>query len=197
MDGQQSCISCLKRTHISNLHYNLWIMNVLCVAAHPDDEVLGVDESLARHTTNGDSVHVCPLSDGVTSGYDEGDAPTDEIEQRRERTERPCDRLSATISFCGFPHNSFDTAPSLDIVRTVESEIADQDSEVVYTHHYGDLNIDYLDTKLDALSAYERGLQEPPHSRTVETVAKNAKVWDVKNGVHPAEPFKLLREVDQ
>lgn len=118
-------------------------MNVLCVAAHPDDEVLGVGGSLARHARDGDDVHVCILSDGVTSRYDERDTPTDEIEQRRARAERACGRLGATISFYGFPDNSFDTAPLLDIVQTVEAEIIDHDPEVVYTHHYGDLNIDH------------------------------------------------------
>lgn len=225
-------------------------MNVLCVAAHPDDEVLGVGGSLSRHATDGDDVHVCILSDGVTSRYDETDAPTDEIEQRRSHAERACDRLGASVSFYGFPDNSFDTVPLLDIVQTIETEIADHDPDVVYTHHYGDLNVDHelacratvtatrpladsyvrrvygfetlsatewsvpeptnafqpttfinvsdhLDAKLDALSAYERELRDSPHPRTIETVRKNAEVWGAKSGVPAAEPFELLREVDQ
>ena len=42
-------------------------MNILCVAAHPDDEVLGARGTLARHSTAGDTVHVCMLADGVLS----------------------------------------------------------------------------------------------------------------------------------
>jgi LmbE family N-acetylglucosaminyl deacetylase len=47
------------------------VMSVLCVVAHPDDEVLGVGGTLARHASDGDDVHVCVFSDGVTSRYDD------------------------------------------------------------------------------------------------------------------------------
>ena len=33
-------------------------MKILVVVAHPDDEVLGVGATLARHVSNGDDVHV-------------------------------------------------------------------------------------------------------------------------------------------
>lgn len=225
-------------------------MCILSVVAHPDDEVLGVGGALARHAAEGDDVHICILSDGVTSRYDDQEASDAEIEQRRERAKRVAKTLGATVSLYGYPDNSFDTAPLLDIVQTVEAEIADHAPEVVYTHHYGDLNVDHeltcratvtatrpladncvrrvyafetlsatewsvpeptnafqpttfmdvsdhLDSKLDALSVYERELREPPHPRTVETVRKNAEVWGAKSGVPAAEPFELLREVNR
>jgi len=118
-------------------------MSVLCVVAHPDDEVLGVGGTLARHAADGDDVHICILSDGVTSRYDETDAADAEIQQRRQRAEQAADALGATVSLHGFPDNSFDTVPLLDIIQVIEREVADHDPEVVYTHHYGDLNIDH------------------------------------------------------
>ena len=63
-------------------------MSVLCIGAHPDDEVLGVGGTLARHTANETDVHVCLLSDGVTSRYDEEDSAREEIQQRRDRARR-------------------------------------------------------------------------------------------------------------
>ena len=223
-------------------------MSVLCIGAHPDDEVLGVGGTLARHATNGKDVHVCLLSDGVTSRYDDEDSAQEEIQQRRDRAQRACEMLGATVSLHGFPDNSFDTVPLLDIVQTVEAEIEEHEPTVVYTHHYGDLNIDHelacratvtatrpladsgvervlafetlsatewsvpepsnafqpttfvdisdhLDTKLEALSVYERELREPPHPRTPETVRQNAEVWGTKAGLEAAEPFELLRKV--
>jgi len=118
-------------------------MSVLCIAAHPDDEVLGVGGTLARHAADGDDVHVCLLSDGVTSRYDEDEAADAEIRRRRDRARRACETLGATVSFHSFPDNSFDTVPLLDIVQTVESEVEAHAPDVVYTHHYGDLNIDH------------------------------------------------------
>lgn len=223
-------------------------MSILCVVAHPDDEVLGVGGTLARHAADGDDVHICILSDGVTSRYDETDAAEAEIEQRRQRATEAAETLGATVSLYGFPDNRFDTVPLLDIVQTIESEIVDQSPDIVYTHHYGDLNIDHeltcratitatrpltdsevdrvlafetlsasewsvprpdnafqptsfvnitdcLDTKTDALSAYERELCEPPHPRTIDTVRQNAEVWGAKAGVPAAEPFEILREI--
>lgn len=223
-------------------------MSVLCVAAHPDDEILGVGGTLARHAEAGEDVHVCILSDGVTSRYDEQDTAQEEINQRRSRARKACETLGATISLHGLPDNRFDTVPLLDIVQTVESEIESHDPDVVYTHHYGDLNVDHelasratvtatrpladsnvervlafetlsasewstpnpsnafqpttfvdvaghLDTKLNALSVYERELRDPPHPRTIDTVQKNAAVWGAKSGIDAAEPFQLLRSV--
>ena len=223
-------------------------MSVLCIGAHPDDEVLGVGGTLARHAANGTDVRVCLLSDGVTSRYDEEDSAREEIQQRRDRARQACETLGATVSLHGFPDNSFDTVPLLDIVQTIEAEIEEREPTVVYTHHYGDLNMDHelacratvtatrpladsgvervlafetlsatewsvpepsnafqptafvdvsdhLDTKLEALSVYERELREPPHPRTPETVRQNAEVWGTKAGLDAAEPFELLREV--
>lgn len=120
-------------------------MDVLCVVAHPDDEVLGVGGTLARHAASGDDVHVCILSDGVTSRYEEVDAEAEqEIHQRHDRARNACDRLGVeSVSLHEFPDNQFDTVPFLDLVQTVEEEIEDHDSEIVYTQHYGDLNVDH------------------------------------------------------
>ena len=100
-------------------------MSVLCIGAHPDDEVLGVGGTLARHAANGTDVHVCLLSDGVTSRYDEEDSAREEIQQRRDRARQACETLGATVSLHGFPDNSFDTVPLLDIVQTIKMEIED------------------------------------------------------------------------
>ncbi|MBT5399640.1 PIG-L family deacetylase, partial [bacterium] len=43
---------------------------VLIVAAHPDDEVLGCGGTIARHTDDGDEVHVVFMADGVSSRED-------------------------------------------------------------------------------------------------------------------------------
>ena len=42
-------------------------MKVLVVAAHPDDEVLGCGGAIAKHTEQGDIVHVLIMAEGATS----------------------------------------------------------------------------------------------------------------------------------
>ena len=39
--------------------------NILVIAAHPDDEVLGCGGTMARHRANGDKVAVLFIADGV------------------------------------------------------------------------------------------------------------------------------------
>ena len=42
-------------------------MNILVVAAHPDDEVLGPGGTLAKHARSGDTVVVSILGEGATA----------------------------------------------------------------------------------------------------------------------------------
>ena len=59
--------------------------DVLVVAAHADDEVLGCGGSLARHVAEGDRVHVVYLADGVTA---RGDGDTQAQQRRLHASER-------------------------------------------------------------------------------------------------------------
>ena len=46
---------------------------VLVVAAHPDDEVLGCGGTIARHVDSGDQVQVLIVAEGATSRQQERD----------------------------------------------------------------------------------------------------------------------------
>ena len=139
-------------------------MNVLCVVAHPDDEVIGVGGTLAKHATEGDDVHVAILSDGVTSRHETiTDEAQAEIDERRERAERACTHLGASVSFHTFPDQEFDTVPLIDLVQTVEDEIDSHRPEVVYTHHHGDLNIDHELTCRAVMTAARPQTSSPVH----------------------------------
>jgi LmbE family N-acetylglucosaminyl deacetylase len=153
-------------------------VSVLCIAAHPDDEVLGVGGALARHASEGEEVHVCILSDGVTSRYDDEDAATEDIERRRRRAERACGTLGATVSFYGFPDNSFDTVPLLDIIQVIESEITTQEPSLVYTHHYGDLNIDH-ELACRATVTATRPLSDSGVERVLAYETLSASEWSI------------------
>ena len=42
-------------------------MNVLIIAAHPDDEILGMGGTIAKHTSQHDNVSVIYMATGVTA----------------------------------------------------------------------------------------------------------------------------------
>ncbi len=166
-------------------------MSVLCTVAHPDDEVLGVGGALARHTADGEDVHVCILSDGVTSRYDDTDAANEEIRQRRQRAERAAETLGATVSLHSFPDNCFDTVPLLDIVQTIESEIADHSPDTVYTHHYGDLNIDH-ELACRATITATRPLADSDIDRVLAFETLSASEWSVPSPDNAFQPTSFV-----
>lgn len=116
-------------------------MNILIVAAHPDDEILGCGGTIARHADEGDDVHVLFLADGTSSR----DEKSESLRLMREEAAiHACTAVGATAPvFLGFPDNAMDTVPLLEVIRAVESEIWKVEPSIIYTHHEGDLNIDH------------------------------------------------------
>jgi LmbE family N-acetylglucosaminyl deacetylase len=166
-------------------------MSVLCIAAHPDDEVLGAGGTLARHAAEGEDVHVCILSDGVTSRYDNPENATEEMEQRRDRARRACETLGATVSLHGFPDNQFDTVPLLDIVQTIEEEIVTHNPQVIYTHHYGDLNIDH-ELVCRATVTATRPLANSRIKRVLAFETLSATEWSVPSPENVFQPTSFV-----
>lgn len=125
--------------------------NVLVVAAHPDDEVLGCGGAIARHTSEGDEVRVIFAADGV------GARATDFDKSLKERRKSAYDALSLlgvkTVNFFDFPDNQLDTVPLLSVIQKIEGLTKEFQPEIVYTHHYGDLNIDHALTAKACMTA--------------------------------------------
>ena len=114
---------------------------ILIVAAHADDEVLGCGGTIARHTADGDIVHAVFIADGVSS---RADADSIEIDRRHAAASKAHALLGIrTARYLGLPDNRLDTIPLLDIVRILEEIIIKISPEIIYTHHFGDLNVDH------------------------------------------------------
>lgn len=125
--------------------------SVLVVAAHADDEALGCGGAIARHAASGDQVHVVFVADGVTSRPNAGG---DEIARRQQATEQARSILGIRSTvFLGLPDNRLDSLPLLDIVQPLEAIVARLAPELVYTHHYGDLNVDHRLTHQAVMTA--------------------------------------------
>jgi len=134
---------------------------------------------------------MCILSDGVTSRYDDTDAAVEEIEQRQKRAEQAADALGATVSLHGFPDNSFDTVPLLDIVQTIEAEITEHTPDIVYTHHYGDLNIDH-ELACRATITATRPLADSTVQRVLAFETLSASEWSVPRPNNSFQPTSFV-----
>ncbi len=188
-------------------------MRVLCLAAHPDDEILGPGGTLLRHKAAGDDVEAVLMY--------------------------PCrvglEEVATAALRLGFPVTSMYGIDPEDIVAAATPDI-------VYTHWRGDLNrdhrelhervlvacrpqsgvkaiyafdtasstewgiepfvpdtfVDIRDTwvrKMQALAAYESELRPPPHPRNKGSLITRAGYWGQHAGLEYAEAFVTIRRV--
>nr|WP_198984584.1 PIG-L deacetylase family protein [Herbaspirillum sp. ASV7] len=114
---------------------------VLVVAAHADDEALGCGGTIAKHAAEGDHVHVVFVADGVTSRN--GAEPTDLLQRQQATESARCILGISSVTFLNLPDNRLDGLPLLDVVQPLEALIGNLAPAIVYTHHYGDLNVDH------------------------------------------------------
>lgn len=130
-------------------------MNVVVVAAHPDDEVLGCGATIARLAHEGANVHIAILGEGITSrSADRSASKSVEIEGLHKNAREAAKLLGAkSVSLHNLPDNRFDTVPLLEIVKTVEALVEERKPEVIYTHHGSDLNVDHQLTNKAVLTA--------------------------------------------
>jgi len=125
---------------------------ILVVAAHADDEALGCGGTIARHVSEGDSVHLVLMADGVNS---RSSVTNMDAEQRRNHALHTAQKILgiSSIECFGFPDNKMDSLPLLDIVKPLESVISKIQPSVIYTHHHGDLNVDHQLTHKAVMTA--------------------------------------------
>lgn len=114
---------------------------VAVIVAHPDDEVLGCGGTISKHKSQNDDVYVVFVSDGVTSRVNFSD---NDFKARIKSANSAKEILGINeIFFLNYPDNQLDTVPFLNIVQSLEKILHRIKPDVVYTHHYGDLNIDH------------------------------------------------------
>lgn len=122
-------------------------MNVLVVAAHPDDECLGCGGTIAKLISEGHTVTLSFLGQGRPSDYP----------KPIECATRAANVLgiieSKHVISRGLPDNKFDTVPLLDIAHCVEADIDSVQPDTIFTHCASDLNVDHRLTHQAVLTA--------------------------------------------
>ena len=120
--------------------------DVLIIAAHPDDEVLGCGGTMVKHMQNGDDVHVLILAEGMTSrdATRNRDGRLDDLITLADTAKKANDIIGGTsLHLHDFSDNRMDSLDLLDVVKVVEGFIEKYQPSIVYTHHRGDVNIDH------------------------------------------------------
>lgn len=119
---------------------------ILVVAAHPDDEVLGCGGTIARHADAGDSVQVLILAEGATSRQQQRDRDLaiDELSALAQAAQKAGAILgAAAVELLDLPDNRLDSLDRLDLIKQIEAFIDRHRPEIIYVHHAGDVNVDH------------------------------------------------------
>lgn len=120
-------------------------MNVLVIAAHPDDVVLGCGGTIAKLAMEGTAVSAAIISQGSTSRYAKHEEVAPDVVQKlREWSQEAAHILGlANVTYFDYPDNRLDSVDLLDIVKAIERVVEDVKPRVVFTQHGGDLNNDH------------------------------------------------------
>lgn len=118
---------------------------IAVIAAHADDEALGCGGTIAKFVKAGCQVHVLLLADGETSRSDLDAENYDKATKLRKKAAARANEILGTTSLTtlNFPDNRMDGLELLDVVKVVETFIAEHRPNVVITHFPNDVNIDH------------------------------------------------------
>jgi len=165
-------------------------MNVLVVAAHPDDEVLGCGGAIAKHIYQEDKVHILILAEGATSRIRERDRNQFQSElSALEISAHQAGKILGINSLYlhDFPDNRMDGCDLLDIVKVIEKAIVQHHPQIVYTHHHGDVNIDHRLTHEAVVTACRPLPNHPVHTLLFFEVPSSTE-WQTAGSASPFIP---------
>jgi N-acetylglucosamine malate deacetylase 1 len=146
---------------------------VLVIAAHPDDEVLGMGGTIAVHTDRGDAVRVLVVTDGSSTQYP-GDTGI------RERKETEALAAAAELGVTDYVHLDLpdmrlDTLAHVDVNRVVEEHVRELEPELVYTVQ-PDVNLDHR-ALFDAVAVATRPTPGHPVRRLLTYAPTSSTEW--------------------
>ena len=117
---------------------------ILVVAAHPDDEVLGMGGTIAKYASQGAEVAVLIVTDGSTSQYHDNPKLQEILKNKQEETRNCCKTLGVQHIFYGnLPDMKLDVMPHIEINKVIETVVDNFQPTMVFTHFYGDVNKDH------------------------------------------------------
>lgn len=133
---------------------------ILVIAAHPDDEVIGVGGTLSKLKASGCITGVCLM----TTIREEWNSP--EMKKMKIKEIYKANQILATdqLYLYDLPPGRIDTIPFEDIIKNVDEAINTFKPHKIFTHFRHDLNTDHQSVSqavlLSARPSKNRGIRE-------------------------------------
>lgn len=99
--------------------------NILCIAAHPDDETFGCFGTLAKHAQAKDRVHIITITNGDMRG--------ESVKKIRFNAfKKICYMLNASFEYGNFSDCSLETVKRTVIAKIISEAIIKQQPDIIY-----------------------------------------------------------------
>lgn len=157
--------------------------NIIVVAAHPDDEVLGCGGVMARHARLGDRVHVIVVTRGMPEVFSAAS-----VAKVREELAAAHRLLGVTsVRFLDFPAPSLDVIPGYVVADAICAVLSEIRPGSVYFPHHGDIHGDHRAANLATIvAARPNGTANVSRMLAYETLSESE--WGNPNSSNAFQP---------
>lgn len=115
---------------------------VLVVAAHPDDEVLGLGATIKKLSIDHE-VTILIVTEGCSSQY-RGQDVERIVQEKKDMAKKAAAVLGAkNVLFGDLPDMQLDRITHTEVNAVIERAVEKIQPDIVFTHHYGDVNLDH------------------------------------------------------
>lgn len=158
-------------------------MNVLVIAPHPDDEILGVGGTIAKRVAQGHKVYVCVVTKAGEPLFRE------ELVEQGRRECRKADQLLGVWEtfFLDFPAVRLEEVPRFKLNEGLSQAVQRVKPEEVYIPHRGDMQLDHK-MIVDAVMVALRPKYEHVVRRVYAYETLSETGWDIPNTVNEFIP---------
>jgi LmbE family N-acetylglucosaminyl deacetylase len=113
--------------------------NILVIAPHPDDEVLGCGGTIKKHIKAGDEVYLCIMTKPVVPDWSE------EYINNKEKEIKTSNNFLGfkEVFFLDLPSLRLDTVPQKDINDKLSEVLKKVEPKILYIPFFGDINHDH------------------------------------------------------